>query len=1007
MIKIDGKIYRNLEEQVRKNQHDVEDIFIEQKMLAAMGIRIVGRGVNEAALPDPATYTGEFGDAYQIGTGSPYDYFIYTRPLDGGPDSPFWFPLGKFPLAGPQGATGLQGPAGPDGQSSTIYVGEEPGGAREGDKLIRSDGYIYSYEDIDGTLTWLNTYVNIRGPRGPQGIQGIRGPQGLQGIQGPAGPQGEQGGLIRIVGIVSSSALLPTPSSIAALDVAYLVGESDPYDLYIQIGETPSSAVWTDVGQFNSATVVMASGVGQSVWNADSKVDKLTTVDAYTYVYTFSSGGQSYQLYASSALANSLALRDGNGCVKTATPLSNEDSATKKYVDDANTLLAAEVALKASTEDLQNGIIVPERAKNADNLTPYSADSGVSQDTPFSFQGTGCGNGTAQVDTGSYGIIKNKRGFGLNVNQLIGALTPTSINDLTVSFVNGVITVSGTASANTNLKLADSFVKGHKLLITNLPSGGSSSTYGGYFATSGDWVLSDSIVTFSNQGSFNIRVVSGQTVNISCKPQLVDLTRMFGGTDLIPADLLAHPENFYRYYSGSLAYRTGGMLFSQARYLKTYGRNQWDEQWESGLINASTGEKQANASYIRSKNYIRAIPNQQYYIHLGSSGYYGTRLYCYDSNYNYIGYTDATFYATPTPVRTLPQTCYVMFFVTGASYNNDITISLYYSGESGYTEYYPYEELANIDTGAETLLAAREAYDSKAPDGTITQRIQVINLDDLTWELVEGEGYWYFASLYDTSAASPGSDVVPNAVADNYLAVKMNDAGLADNTVAVDGNGVVIRTDNTSNEPSGYLWVEKATYTTEAGSSFPESCAINDFGSMSFESANGIPQGVEIFYPVDLKAFLDSAYIRTDGDATNLVIQSELDAEDDKVGELYAIYMANMGGALRHQLVANTSGLDFLNTGWMDLGELTYTYSNYYFTATLNGVALPANATTVGNVICSLYKNRIASGFAGNSVDGEMCITPEGAINIKNTSYTDATAFKKAMKGVLLAYEKA
>ena len=46
----------------------------------------------------------------------------------------------------------------------------------------------------------------------------------------------------------------------------------------------------------------------------------------------------------------------------------------------------------------------------SDNLTPYSADSGVTQTTPFIAQGTGCGNGESIVDTGSYAQVKEKLG---------------------------------------------------------------------------------------------------------------------------------------------------------------------------------------------------------------------------------------------------------------------------------------------------------------------------------------------------------------------------------------------------------------------------------------------------------------------------------------------------------------------------------------------------------------------------------------------------------------------
>ena len=56
----DGTILRNLEEQVQylTSYHDVN------QGLAQWGIRVVGTVSDESQLPDPHTYTGEYGDTY-------------------------------------------------------------------------------------------------------------------------------------------------------------------------------------------------------------------------------------------------------------------------------------------------------------------------------------------------------------------------------------------------------------------------------------------------------------------------------------------------------------------------------------------------------------------------------------------------------------------------------------------------------------------------------------------------------------------------------------------------------------------------------------------------------------------------------------------------------------------------------------------------------------------------------------------------------------------------------
>lgn len=67
-----------------------------------LGIKVIG--VIEA-LPIPeGTY--EYGDAYMVGTEPPYDMYIYTRPDGSVHTEGYWFPVGKFPMPGPQGPKG-------------------------------------------------------------------------------------------------------------------------------------------------------------------------------------------------------------------------------------------------------------------------------------------------------------------------------------------------------------------------------------------------------------------------------------------------------------------------------------------------------------------------------------------------------------------------------------------------------------------------------------------------------------------------------------------------------------------------------------------------------------------------------------------------------------------------------------------------------------------------------------------------------------------------------------
>ena len=212
MITIDGKEYRNLEEQVRKNKEDIEYILEEEGVLNQFGIKVVDVVDTVASLPDPTTYTGEYGDAYAVGTDSPYILYVWTR-ANGTHPNAYWFNIGAFPLAGPKGdkgdkgdkgATGAQGPTGQTGATGA------------------------------------------QGPIGPQG------PQGNEGKVGPQGPQGKPGEPFVIAGKLTSTDLLPNPSTVGR-NTAYLIPDSaEPgtYDMYVITGET--TLTWENAGHVQS-----------------------------------------------------------------------------------------------------------------------------------------------------------------------------------------------------------------------------------------------------------------------------------------------------------------------------------------------------------------------------------------------------------------------------------------------------------------------------------------------------------------------------------------------------------------------------------------------------------------------------------------------------------------------------------------------------------------------------------------------------------------------------------
>lgn len=278
MIVIDNKEYRNLEEQVKKNKDDIEDIKELNIFINGLGIKVLGILETDAPYPE---LEYNYGDAYLVGDDAPYDLHVYTR-SEYGSD---WVNLGQLAIAGPQGIQGPQGEKGETGQSTKWYAGNSAPVVRDtyhtGDMYIDvSNGFIYRYNGT--TEDWV-TYGTIKGPQGIQGIQGQQGIQGPQGEKGEKGDRGDVGGFINIAGIVASTQLLPDPRVLMDLTKAYLVGPNpQAYSLYIQVGPDSATAYWQNMGPLNVATYVSVDDVFQNILHLQKETWTLTLEDNTT-----------------------------------------------------------------------------------------------------------------------------------------------------------------------------------------------------------------------------------------------------------------------------------------------------------------------------------------------------------------------------------------------------------------------------------------------------------------------------------------------------------------------------------------------------------------------------------------------------------------------------------------------------------------------------------------------------------------------------------------------------
>lgn len=263
MLTIGDKQYRNLQEQVLQNQSDIRYLLEEGGTLNQFGIRVVGVVETENDLPNPASYEGEYGDAYAVGTEPPYTLHIWTRQVSGQTGA-FWFNIGQFPapstVPGPIGPRGIEGEPGIRGSFWYSQTGAPTNtiGVKNNDQALDgSNGDIYQF--VNGV--WQLT-GNIRGPQGVPGIQGPAGATGATGPIGPSGPRGEQGQFISILGELTSTNQLPMVDTVPRY-AAYLIPNSNN-ELHVWLivgdGTAANPLRWYDAGGFGGGSNVTIDG---------------------------------------------------------------------------------------------------------------------------------------------------------------------------------------------------------------------------------------------------------------------------------------------------------------------------------------------------------------------------------------------------------------------------------------------------------------------------------------------------------------------------------------------------------------------------------------------------------------------------------------------------------------------------------------------------------------------------------------------------------------------------
>lgn len=172
----------------------------------------------------------------------------------------------------------------------------------------------------------------------------------------------------------------------------------------------------------------------------------------------------------------------------------------------------------------------------------------------------------------------------------------------------------------------------------------------------------------------------------------IDLTQMFGAGNepaTVEEFLQRKPKVADEY-----AYNEGTIVNNKVEKVKTTGINLWDEQWELGAYNPSTGEKLASSNQIRSKNMFDCLPHTSYYWRIPNkaNGTYMGFCYFYDISGTFISKSPVgpNAYLTVTTPSNARFVAFSLREEYGTIYNHDICINLSDPAING--QYFPYEE---------------------------------------------------------------------------------------------------------------------------------------------------------------------------------------------------------------------------------------------------------------------------------------------------------------------------
>lgn len=231
------------------------------------------------------------------------------------------------------------------------------------------------------------------------------------------------------------------------------------------------------------------------------------------------------------------------------------------------------------------------------------------------------------------------------------------------------------------------------------------------------------------------------------------------------------------------------------------GFNQWNEEWEKGGINASSGMPANVSNRIRSKNFSPCWGGVKYYVHIEFD--VQIRIFWYDSDRNYIAYQGGQEFVATSPNNARYFKISVENNTYGETYRHDICVNLSDPTKNG--TYEPYKGSTysvNWETEAGTVYGGYVDVVS----GKLTVDRAIIDLGNLSWNYEASIPRFYSTGI-NTVVKKVNNDSVANCVSSMFKAVSFDELYLyskRNGTMCVNNAGTLSVINNAYSDPVSF-----------------------------------------------------------------------------------------------------------------------------------------------------------------------------------------------------------